>query len=199
MNKKILIAITGKSGVGKSVFSKELQKELDALLIGFDNVSHMSLEDKTIKAKIRQVFGDEVFEKNAILRKKLGKIAFNDPIKLEFLNSTSQEFMENYIDNLIKSTQKKYIILEYALLTKMKYFEESDYKILFFASKKSRFDRLKQRDNVTEEYLELRENNLPDFDKNLFDECIDNSANLNLNLAQTAKTIAEKIRSKNFV
>ena len=32
------------------------------------------------------------------------------------------------------------------------------YKILFFASKESRFDRLKQRDNVTEEYLELREN-----------------------------------------
>ena len=193
MDEKFLIAITGKSGVGKSVFSKELADTLNGELISFDKISHLSLENDEIKSKIRAVFGDEVFEKNAILRKKLGKIAFNDQNKLNFLNSISQEFMENYIDNLIQVSKKHYIILEYALLTKMKYFNFSNYKILIYAIKTSRFDRLKLRDNVSEDYLELRENNLPDFNEKDFDEVIDNSSNLNLE--KLAKTVARNIKN----
>jgi len=198
MDKKILIVITGKSGVGKSVFSKLLASDLDAMLLNLDNISHMSLEDENIKEKIREVFGDEVFEKNAILRKKVGKIAFNEPKKLEILNNLSQEFMENYIDNTIENSNKKYIILEYALLTKMKYFNDSDYKILIEAQKDVRFSRLKLRDNLTDEYLELREKNLPDFDKTNFDECIDNSTFSNDELNELSKKIAKKIQTSNL-
>lgn len=193
MNKKYLIAITGKSGVGKSVFSQKLSTKIDGELISFDEISHLSLENDEIKKKLQTVFGDEIFDNGVVLRKKLGKIAFNDKEKLEFLNSISQDFMEKHIDNLIKSSKKHFIILEYALLTKMKYFEFSDYKILIYANKNSRFERLKTRDNVSEEYLELRENNLPDFDKSQFDSVIDNSTNLNLE--SMATDFAEKIKN----
>lgn len=195
MDKKFLIVITGKSGVGKSVFSKILANELDCLLLNLDNISHLSLEDNEIKSKLKTNFGEEIFDGDKILRKKLGKIVFNNPEKLNFLNSISQIFMEDYIDNFIKNSNKKFIILEYALLTKMKYFNDSDYKILIYADKQTRFDRLIKRDNVTEDYLNLREKNLPDFDKSNFDECIDNSISKNQDLYEIAKNIAKKIQT----
>lgn len=195
MDNKILITITGKSGVGKSVFSKLLAERLDASLLNLDKISHLSLEDENIKTKLKNAFGDQIFDKNTINRKNLGKIVFNEQSKLDFLNKLSQDFMEEYIDKFIKTTNKKYIILEYALLTKMKYFYQSDYKILLKADKSIRFSRLKERDSVSEEYLNLREKNLPDFDEKDFDECIDNSSFHNDDLKNLSEKIAKKIQT----
>lgn len=195
MDKKYLIIITGKSGVGKSIFSDYLSQELDALLINLDKISHLSLEDDFIKQKLKDKFGEEIFEKNAILRKKLGNIVFKDANKLEFLNNLSQEFMENYIDKLIQNTDKKYIILEYALITKMKYYNHGDYKILISADKLTRFERLKIRDGVSEDYLNLRESNLPDFDETKFDEIIHNTSSKSDDLIELSKKIAKKIQT----
>ena len=92
---------------GKNTLGLPLFKDL--LQYGYQYCNYVILEGilnaewyEPLFKLAQQLFGDEIFEKNAILRKKLGKIAFNDPIKLEFLNSTSQEFMENYIDNLYR-------------------------------------------------------------------------------------------------
>ena len=198
MKSKICICITGKSGVGKSVFSKYLAEELDALLIGFDKVSHMSLKDENIKNRISNFFGSDILVNGEIDRKRLGSIVFNDEEKMQFLNNLSQEFMEDYIDNLLIKTNKKYIVLEYALITKMKYFEMSKYRILITADKESRFDRLRLRDNVSTDYLEMREKNLPCYDKFEFDEIIENSGVIEYKLQDYAYKIAEKIKNTNI-
>jgi dephospho-CoA kinase len=184
--------------VGKSVFSKLLSNKLDALLIGFDSISHMSLKDEKIKEKIKEYFGTDILTNSEIDRKKLGKIVFNDEKKLQYLNDLSQIFMENYIDDLIDKTDKKYIILDYALITKMKYFNYAKYKILITADKESRFDRLKRRDSVDDNYLEMREKNLPSYDKFDFNEIIDNSCKNELFLGDLVYEIAEKIKNTNI-
>lgn len=194
MFEKILICVTGKSGVGKSIFSKKLAENLDALLVGFDSISHLSLKDENIKFKIKEYFGSGVFIGENIDRKKLGTIVFLNEEKMQFLNNLSQEFMEKYIDNLIAHSNKHFIVLEYALMTKMKYFSMSNYRILITADKKSRFDRLKIRDNVSNEYLDMREKNLPNYDKFNFDEIIENSGNNEEKLYLFADKIAEKIK-----
>ncbi|MBQ8425918.1 MAG: dephospho-CoA kinase [Clostridia bacterium] len=197
MDKKFLIIVTGKSGVGKSKFSYMLAENLDAMLLNLDKISHLSLEDEYIKTQLKNAFGEEIFDENKINRKKLGKIVFNEPEKLNYLNNLSQKFMEDYIDNTIIETRKNYIILEYALLTKMKYFNDSDYKILIVADKNIRFSRLKERDNVSDEYLELREKNLPDFTPSDFNECIDNHYTEDKELKEISKKLAKKIQTLN--
>ena len=196
MNNKILISISGKSGAGKSIFSMHLANFLDAKLLSLDKISHMSLEDNEIKNKLFNIFGSEIFdENNSIIRKKLGSVVFTNKEKLEKLNAISQNFMEDYFDETIKNSTNKFIILEYALLTKMKYFNQSKFKILIQASEKTRLSRLSERDKVSEEYLKNREKNLPDFNDNDFDFVVSNDINFENNLTKIAENIAKKIQT----
>lgn len=196
MEDKILISISGKSGAGKSIFSMHLANFLNAELLSLDKISHMSLEDNEIKNKLLNIFGTEIFdENNVIIRKKLGVIVFSDKEKLEKLNTISQKFMEDYIDNKIKNSKNQYIILEYALLTKMKYFNQSEFKILISASEKTRLSRLSERDKVSEEYLKNREKNLPDFNNNDFDFIIENDIDFEHKLLEFAENTAKKIQT----
>ena len=196
MEEKILISVSGKSGAGKSIFSMYLANYLNAELLNLDKISHMSLEDNEIKNKLFNIFGSEIFnENNTINRKKLGTIVFSNKEKLEQLNAISQKFMEDYIDKKIRNSKNQYIILEYALLTKMKYFNQSKFKILICASEKTRLSRLSERDRVSEEYLKNREKNLPDFNNSDFDVTIENDINFEQKLLEFAENIAKKIQT----
>ena len=193
MKDKFLIIVTGKSGSGKSTFSSELSKILDAELIDFDNVSHQSLENEKIKKYLLSMFGDGIFENGKINRKALGKIVFNSKEKLKILNEICQKFIEDSVDEKIKTATKKYIILEYALLEQMKYFDLSDLKILITADDDTRHSRIILRDNISREYLKSREQHSPIFNTEIYDEIIDNNSNLIDNLSLVAEKIAKKI------
>ena len=195
MSDKFFISISGKSAVGKSDFSNLLAQKINARVFAFDKISHLSLCDSEIKRQLREKFCNQIFDSSDnIDRKKLGAIVFNDNEKLSFLNNICQIFMENYIDNAIFNTNENYIIFDYALLPKMKYFEMSNLKILIEADEKVRFDRLIRRDNVSESYLKARDKNLPNYDKNLFDYVFENSDLNKDNLSKQVDKICSLIK-----
>lgn len=197
MKNKILISVTGKSGTGKSTFSKMLAKFLNAEIFELDKISHLSLKDDKIKEELLLVFGNTIFDESGeIKRKELGKLAFNDGAKLKILNKLSQDFMENHTQMLIENSAHKYIILEYALLSQMKFFSESDYKILMKSSDEIRKNRVLIRDNISKEYLENREKNLPSYQEKDFDEIIENNESFFENLELIAKITSNNIIEK---
>lgn len=197
MKNKILISVTGKSGTGKSTFSKMLAKFLNAEIFELDRISHLSLKDDKIKEELLLVFGNTIFDESGeIKRKELGKLAFNDGAKLKILNKLSQDFMENHTQMLIENSAHKYIILEYALLSQMKFFSESDYKILMKSSDEIRKNRVLIRDNISKEYLESREKNLPSYQEKDFDEIIENNESFFENLELIAKITSNNIIEK---
>lgn len=197
MKNKILISVTGKSGTGKSTFSKMLAKFLNAEIFELDRISHLSLKDDKIKEELLLVFGNKIFDESGeIIRKELGKHAFNDGAKLKILNKLSQDFMENHTQMLIENSAHKYIILEYALLSQMKFFSESDYKILMKSSDEIRKNRVLIRDNISKEYLENREKNLPSYQEKDFDEIIENNESFFENLELIAKITSNNIIEK---
>ena len=197
MKNKILISVTGKSGKGKSTFSKMLAKFLNAEIFELDKISHLSLKDDKIKEELLLVFGNTIFDESGeIKRKELGKHAFNDGAKLKILNKLSQDFMENHTQMLIENSAHKYIILEYALLSQMKFFSESDYKILMKSSDEIRKNRVLIRDNISKEYLESREKNLPSYQEKDFDEIIENNESFFENLELIAKITSNNIIEK---
>ena len=197
MKNKILISVAGKSGTGKSTFSKMLAKFLNAEIFELDRISHLSLKDDKIKEELLLVFGNTIFDESGeIKRKELGKLAFNDGAKLKILNKLSQDFMENHTQMLIENSAHKYIILEYALLSQMKFFSESDYKILMKSSDEIRKNRVLIRDNISKEYLESREKNLPSYQEKDFDEIIENNESFFENLELIAKITSNNIIEK---
>lgn len=166
----MIIGITGRSGSGKSFLSDILAEKLDMIHIDIDKISHEVLTFDESKKFLLNEFGSEIFENGVVNRKKLGKIVFGEPEKLEKLNRFCQIEMEAKIDEIIASATKP-LILDYALLFGLKQFESCDVKILLKADFDVRYSRVKTRENITREYFLSRDSSLSDSDynENLFD------------------------------
>ena len=183
-----LIIITGKSGSGKTFVAKKLALELNATHINLDEISHQTLTLKKIKDFVLSEFGQDVFDEfGNIDRKKLGAKAFVNNESLQKLNDKSEKEMEKIIDEKIGSCKDNFLILDYLLLPKMKYFKTADIKILVTSTSQNRKNRIVKRDNISEEYFNIREQNTIDFNENDYNIIIEN--NENIDFSKLIKTI----------
>ena len=189
----MFIGICGKSGSGKSKIADDLAKELGAIVINFDKISHLSTETDTFKNLVKTKISPDVFDQNGnVLRKKLGEIVFQDKEKLNLINACSEKIMCEIIDKLLEENQKQHIILEYSLLHLMKYFNMCNFKILVTAKEAVRCERVMLRDGISEEYFALRENNSPNYIPSLFNTVIENNTNDDYGLNMLVKMIKQK-------
>ena len=189
----MIIGICGKSGSGKSKIADDLAKELGAIVINFDKISHLSTETDTFKNLVKTKISPDVFDQNGnVLRKKLGEIVFQDKEKLNLINACSEKIMCEIIDKLLEENQKQHIILEYSLLHLMKYFNMCNFKILVTAKEAVRCERVMLRDGISEEYFALRENNSPNYSPSLFNTVIENNTNDDYGLNMLVKMIKQK-------
>ena len=174
----MIIGISGKSGSGKTYIANELAKYFNAIVISFDEISHEAMETDKFINTIKNLKNLDVFDKNGkILRKKLGEIAFSNPEILDLINKTAVKI----IDEKLKSLNSKNIIFEYALLTKMKYFDMCDVKILVEADDPVLKERILKRDNISSEYYELRKRNSLMYSQKNFDIVYKNDTHSDLN------------------
>ena len=189
----MIIGISGKSGTGKTKIAEMLAFELGANIISFDKISHMTIETDSFKELVKSKISSEVFDSNGnIVRKKLGEIVFNDKEKLALINKHSESLMEQIIDELIKQNTKPHLILDYSLLPLMKYFNMCQFKILVTATESVRYERIMNRDGITEEYLNAREKNSPEYISALFDLVIENNSNEELSVKNIKELILKK-------
>jgi dephospho-CoA kinase len=183
----LLIGITGKSGSGKSTITK-IFKELNEniKIVDIDKIGHDSYFDPIVRKKLIHYFGKEILNEDlSINRKTLSTIVFNDSAKMQQLYISTIEYMENSIDNLINSST--IVILDYALLPKLKHFNLCDIKILVTAPFSNRLKRVTTRDNISlEKYNEINSNSL-NYIEDDFDFIIQN----NFNLETLRKVIGE--------
>lgn len=170
LEKNMIIGICGKSGSGKSYLSEIIANNLDMLHLDIDKISHEILEFPETQKFLKNNFSEEIFDNNILNRKKLGKIVFNNPEKLKKLNEFCQKQIEKRIDKII-SSENRPIILDYALLDKLKQFSSCDVKILLTETLETRFERVQKRENISKEYFISRDNSLKDFDATSFDYC----------------------------
>lgn len=155
----MIIGINGRSGTGKSYVSEIIAQKLNFEHIDIDNISHEILElPETIKF-LKAEFGENVFVNGVLNRKTLGKIVFYNGEKLEHLNNFCQTQIEKKLDKIIQTSTKP-IILDYALLWKLKQFNKCDIKILLKSDFETRFERVSKRENISKEYFKARDNSL---------------------------------------
>ncbi|HOB16390.1 MAG TPA: dephospho-CoA kinase [Defluviitoga sp.] len=119
----MVIGITGPAGSGKSTVCELIKKKLSNVkIIDVDRVGHEVLTFFSVKNKIKENFGEGVFdEKGEVSRKKLGEVVFSNPKKLEELNSIVHPKIFNQVEKEIKKLSDKndIIILDAALLYKI--------------------------------------------------------------------------------
>jgi dephospho-CoA kinase len=152
----MILGIVGKAGSGKSYVSKILEENFKkSIVIDVDRVGHYVLTLLYVKKKLKEIFGEEIFDENGeIDRNKLGENVFNDNFKLEKLNEIVHSEIYKEIEKKLNNYLKKYdiISLDAALLFKIGLDKLCDKILLVDASEKERYKRLIKKRNISKKH-----------------------------------------------
>ncbi|WP_053228329.1 dephospho-CoA kinase [Spirochaeta cellobiosiphila] len=142
----MVIGVTGLSCSGKSKIAEYLQgkgyKEIDV-----DALGHQALVNS--KEEVVKRFGPSILdETNQVNRKVLGSIVFNDPEKLIALESIVHPQMVQICKDIVEQSQET-VVINAALLYKMKLHVLCDFVFFVTAPYLRRFMRCMKRDHIS--------------------------------------------------
>ena len=127
------------------------------------------MELKEVQDEAVKCFGERIMTNRQIDRKKLAEIVFTSRDEMEKLSAITWEHMKIVLDDIIQNSEDKIIILDWILLSKTHYFDMCDLKILVDMPYEIRKQRAIERDNITDEEFDLREQASVEYEVEKFD------------------------------
>lgn len=138
-------------------------------MVDVDKIVHELLEVERIKADVVNLVG--VFKN----RKQLGEILFNNKDLMDSYNKLIYKEIEFVIDRMISSAQSGGVdvVIDWALLPWSKYFAMCHEKHLIKKNKEGRWQSVLKRDDITEDYFNLRDKFSIDYNEKDFTSVIE--------------------------
>ncbi len=195
MNKgRVVLGITGNMSSGKSTVAK-IFEELGAYKISADEIAHFFTSSKTpIRNELNEILGENCLNgDNSFDRKKIAKIVFSNPEKLNLLNQLMHPFIrQKTIDEFENKTGL--IVWEAPLLFETNGQEICDFTLTVFMDYENSLIKVKKRDGISEEEFKKRlENQMNIKNKiKLSDFIIENNTTIE-NLKLKSKEIFDKL------
>lgn len=191
----MLITLVGKSGSGKTTIAKKLESLDERILhVDIDQISHQVLEFPEVQERIKKEISYDCVIDEEVQRKVLGRIVFASPEHMQVLTDITWSKMENIIDQIIASNPDRIIILDYALLPKTKYFDQSDLRIWVESPIEERLERAIKRavhsEPITRDYFLKRDAAGIDYEEGKYDIVIHNTNKNDIN--KEVKKVYEK-------
>lgn len=167
MHKPLIIGITGGIGSGKSTLSKLLRAEGYSVYDTDLEARRLQNEHSTMRKKLMDMFGKDIYTEQGLNRSALGKIVFGKPELLEKLNTIVHPLvMDDFNSWVLNRYPKKMLFIESAILYESGFNKLVDKVILITADEAIRIERVMKRDEVTSEHVRARmANQLPDREK----------------------------------
>ena len=139
---KMIIAVKGLIGSGKSTISNYLVENYEFSLINCDKIVHEIYEnDENIKKKICDTFDLEVFD-----RKILGSIVFSNVSKLQELEAIVHPILEKTCQKIINNNEN--VVIDCQIIDKLDI--EYDLGLIAVASENTIINRVQARDGRSE-------------------------------------------------
>ena len=177
----MIIGICGKSGCGKSTLSRMfLEKYRNAVHLEIDKVGHYVLTLPEVQEELVKAFGIDVLDDGCVDRKRLGNKVFNSRLEMDRLTDITWRYMQIEIDKFLTMHIDDIVVLDWLLLTKSKYFDMCDVKILLDIPYEVRKERAMKRDNISSDAFDLREQASIDYDGSLFDYVIKDNSEIDI-------------------
>lgn len=146
------IGLTGQSGAGKGTLAKAL-KNYGFFHIDGDLLVEAAYED--VAETLTEQFGSVILENGKIVREKLSEIAFSSREKTKLLNTTVHGAIMNRALKIAAEKAKKQIpcLFDGAALFEAKAEKYCRTVVAVAAPKEIRLERIRKRDNLTEEKI----------------------------------------------
>lgn len=194
MNQSKIIGLTGSIATGKSQVSNYLKdkgiKVVDADLIARDVANY-----KSVKNKIKKVFGDDLYINEELGRKKLAEIIFANKIHRQKLNDIMHPEIYKEINKKIRG-KEDLVFVDIPLLfenedVNKKYGLDFDEIWLVYVDRETQIKRLMDRDDISREYAEEKINSQISVQekRKKADVIIDNSGTLEETFKQVEKNL----------
>lgn len=176
-HRALSIGITGVSGSGKS-FMLEYLNEQGFGVISADEIVHNLYKKDEVKAKLKQIFGEQIITNNEVDLKSLREQIISD-------NKLKKE-LENFIHPLVKKELIKFrddskeavVFMEIPLLYEARFEDITDYVIGITIDESVQIERLISRGQDPKTYLQLNKDNKFKKNRARVDYLIDNSTTL---------------------
>ena len=150
VRKPFLVAVTGGIASGKSILLNELEKN-HFKVYQADQIGHNLFSSKEIKEKLVTVFSDKIVNASEIDRKILGKIIFANKNAREKLNEIIHPEISKEIKKIISDSKEEILIFEIPLLFENQLENDYHFIIHIFSDTEKQIERLKSRNNLSEE------------------------------------------------
>lgn len=162
----MIIGLTGGIGSGKTTVANAFAKYGVPVYIADLEAKNLMATSKALKAKIINAFGDEAYSNGIPNRSYLSKLVFNDPGKLNKLNSFVHPAVQRHFKKWLAKQTASYVIKEAAILFESGSYKDCDKIITVTAPLETRIQRVMQRDAVNYQDVLVRiKNQWPEEEK----------------------------------
>lgn len=194
MSQSKIIGLTGSIATGKSQVSKYL-KDKGIKVVDADLIARDVANCKSVKNKIKKVFGDDLYINGELDRKKLAEIIFANKIHRQKLNGIMHPEIYKKIN---KETEGKeeLVFVDIPLLFEnedinKKYGLDFDEIWLVYVDRQTQIRRLMDRDGISRDYAEKKINSQISVGekRKKADVIIDNSGTLEETFKQVEKNL----------
>lgn len=154
---KILIGLTGNIACGKSTVLQRL-RELGAYTVDADALIHVILRRGGAAFEpVLAEFGPSILsEDGEIDRRALGKIVFSDPGKLHRLEAIEHPIVRRMIDEQIKASPERVVVLDAIKLFESGWAEKCDTVWVVTCARDQQIKRLTQTRGYSQDEAEMR-------------------------------------------
>jgi dephospho-CoA kinase len=153
-----IIGLTGGIGSGKTTIANHFRNANIPIYIA-DNEARKIAQSPEIIDKIKQKFGNAIFDNSILNREKLSQIVFNDPEKLKLLNAIIHPAVRKHFQSWVLNHKNvPFVIYEAAILFESGSYKNCDSIITVTAPLESRIQRVMRRDKTSREQVILRIN-----------------------------------------
>jgi len=154
------VGVTGGIGSGKTTVCKVFELLGIPVFYADDVAKSIMHTDLVLKTALLNTFGENSYiEDGTLNRSYISSIVFNNKQELEKLNSLVHPAVFRAFDNwLIEQKDAPYVIKEAALLYESGSYKMCDKSILVIAPAETKISRVKLRDGISDEDVQLRMN-----------------------------------------
>ncbi|MCF6132081.1 dephospho-CoA kinase [Flavobacterium wongokense] len=146
-----IIGLTGGIGSGKTLVAKHIESLGIPVYIADDEAKKIT-ETKVVTDLIIDAFGSQILENGKLNREKLAQLVFNNPEKLQKLNSIIHPKVKQHFDDWVAQHKNHPLVVkEAAILFESGSYKDCDAIITVTAPIETRLQRVIERDKSTRE------------------------------------------------